>query len=189
MWSGTEVFSAGSTTATLCHSKKYAKICTVWHGATYLEGNLLCAMHRCTQTNVVRILLVKENVFKGAFGLKEVLLGVHVWHKKTYHPNACLQTLSIHINDGEAIAKIHRCQLGSAFQCIKVDLPSYVDVCTSRTCWIGIRHFFFCWKRLTHLLSRTETTAQRYLWLYRCVVVKGIQIVSLSFIRMLKEAV
>ncbi len=32
-----------------------------------------------------------------------------------------------------------------------------------------------------YLLSRTETTAQRYLWLYRHTVVKGILIVSPSY--------
>ncbi len=46
--------------------------------------------------------------------------------------------------------------------------------------------FFFFWKRLTYLLSRTETTAQRYLWLNRHAVVKGIQIVSPLFICILK---
>ncbi len=40
---------------------------------------------------------------------------------------------------------------------------------------------------LTQLLSRTETTAQRYLWLYRRAVMKGIQIVSPSFIYILKD--
>ncbi len=47
--------------------------------------------------------------------------------------------------------------------------------------------FFFCWKRLIYLPSRTETTAQRYLWLNRHAVVKGIQITSPSFICILKE--
>ncbi len=41
---------------------------------------------------------------------------------------------------------------------------------------------------LIYLLSRTETTAQRYLWLNRRAVVKGIQITSPSFIRILKSS-
>ncbi len=43
--------------------------------------------------------------------------------------------------------------------------------------------FFFAEKRLIYLLSRIETTAQRYLWLNRRAVVKGIQIASPSFIK------
>ncbi len=46
--------------------------------------------------------------------------------------------------------------------------------------------FFFAEKRLTQLLSHIETNAQRYLWLYCCAVVKGTQIVSPSFICILK---
>ncbi len=46
--------------------------------------------------------------------------------------------------------------------------------------------FFFCWKRLTQLLLRAETTAQRYLWLYHCAVAKGLQIFYLLFVRILK---
>ncbi len=46
--------------------------------------------------------------------------------------------------------------------------------------------FFFAKKRLIYLILCTETTAQRYLWLNRRAVVKGIQIASLSFICILK---
>ncbi len=48
--------------------------------------------------------------------------------------------------------------------------------------------FLFLLKKLIHRLSHSETTAQRYLWLYRRAVVKGIQIVSPSFICILKGA-
>ncbi len=73
----------------------------------------------------------------------------------------------------------------STFRCVKVDLLSCVDVrtCTYMLKWYSVI-FFFWW--LTHLLSCTETTAQHYLWLYRCTVLKGIKIVSPSFICILK---
>ncbi len=41
---------------------------------------------------------------------------------------------------------------------------------------------------ITTLLSHTETTAQRYLWLNSRAVVKGIQIASLSFIYIQKAS-
>ncbi len=78
--------------------------------------------------------------------------------------------------------------IGSAFQCVKVDLPFCIDVCM----WAYVlkwysAHFFFGWKRIIYLLSRTETTAQCYLWLNRRTVVKGIQIAFPSFICILKD--
>ncbi len=78
--------------------------------------------------------------------------------------------------------------IGSAFQCVKVDLPFCINICTCAYVlkWCLALFFFFCWKRLIYLLSRTETTAQRYLWLNRRAVVKGIQIASASFICILK---
>ncbi len=46
--------------------------------------------------------------------------------------------------------------------------------------------FFFWLKKVNMPTSTTETTTQRYLWLYRRAVVKGIQIFSPLFIRILK---
>ncbi len=77
----------------------------------------------------------------------------------------------------------------SVFQCVKVDIPSCVDVCMYvcvRPKMIFSPSLFFCWKRLTYLLSCTETTAQHHLWLYRRTAVNGIQIVSPLFICILK---
>ncbi len=77
--------------------------------------------------------------------------------------------------------------IGSAFQRVKVDLPFCIDVCTCvRPKMIFGAFFFFCPKRLMYVLSRPETTAQRYLWLNHRAVVKGIQIASPSFICILK---
>ncbi len=77
--------------------------------------------------------------------------------------------------------------IGSAFQCVKVDLPFSIDICTCAYIlkWY-LAHFLFCWKKLIYLLSRTEATAQCYLWLNRHPVVKGIQIASPPFICILK---
>ncbi len=75
----------------------------------------------------------------------------------------------------------------SAFQYVKVDLPFCIDICMCAYVlkWYSAL-FFLCWKRLIYLLLCTETTAQRYLWLNRRAVVKGIQIASPSFICILK---
>ncbi len=79
--------------------------------------------------------------------------------------------------------------IGSVFQCVKVDLPFCIDVCTCVYIlkWYSALFFFFFWKRLIHLLLRTETTAQGYLWLNRRAAVKGIQTASPSFICIFKD--
>ncbi len=78
--------------------------------------------------------------------------------------------------------------VGSTFQCVKVDLPSCIDIrmCTYVLKLYSALFFFFYWKRLKYLLLRTEITAQRHLWLNHSAVVKGIQIVSPLFICILK---
>ncbi len=65
----------------------------------------------------------------------------------------------------------------------------YVHVRAKMICGVFVLFLFFWWKRLTHLLLHTETTAQRYLWLNHRTVVKGIQIVSIIYMYTQRSAV